>query len=443
MRHRARGEAECTRLLADTPTGSAASRPPPAPRVLVVAVRFPSPIQPWLLNQIVQVYRHGGSARIVARRAEGKGYPEIVDDLGLRENTLYLNVVPWTELIRGLLRPLATGPAGRAARQGLRTLLRSPYRPRGFKESIKAVALAPVVAIEDVDVVHAHSLTYAYDYMHVSRILGVPMVLTFHGHTTAGVATLAAPRRSILFEHIDAALVNTTFARTQLESLGCPSSKIRILPQGVRLSDYPFRPLPFPDSGPVRLLSVSRLQPDKGLRYAIDGVDLLLKRGYDVEYTVVGGGPEEEGLRTHIETLGRADRIRLAGRVSDEKLRDLYGRAHVFILPSLSNESDDHTETQGVVIQEAQASGLIITASRVGGIPECVDEGRSAFLFPDRDPVAIAEVVAGVLDKPELWSEWQEAGRRWVEDRFDIDRLGTILIELYATIRAIRGNGAE
>ena len=412
--------------------------PPSAPRVLVIAAFFPSPIQPWLLNQVVQVYRRGGSAWIVASAPEGTTYPAVVDELGLLDRTLHLPFDTPADAARGLATLLSTAPAGGAARRGLMRLIRSPARPRRPKTLLKAVSTARVLDL-DFDVVHAHSLRFAYDYLHVARICGAPMVLTFHGHTTAGVGLLEESKRRELFDSIDLALVNTEFARSQLESIGCPPDRIEILPQGIRLEDYPFEPRPFPQDGPVRLLTVCRLQQDKGVRYAIEGVHRLLNAGHDVVYTIVGGGPEEAALRARVARLGREDRISLTGRVSDGELRDLYRRAHVFILPSLGSEGEeDHTETQGVVLQEAQASGVIVTASRVGGIPECVDDGVSAFLFPDRDPRAIAETVATVLENPDRWAAWQAEARRNVVARFDIDRLGDTLLALYARSRANR-----
>jgi len=409
-----------------------------AHRVLVVAVRFPSPIQPWLLNQIGQIYRHGGSVRIVARGPEGTTYPPLVDELDLLSRTSYLPAATPVDLLRGAGRLLAPGGGGARARAGLRRMLAAGWRPEGVKGCLKAVARASAVEISDVDLMHAHSLRYAYEFLHVAEVRDLPVVVTFHGHTTRGVGLLSEPKRERLFSALDLALVNTSFARSQLEAIGCPSDRIEILPQGIPLADYPYRPRSRPDDGPVRLLSVGRLQGDKGFAYAIDAAALLLERGYDIDYTIVGGGPEENALRERIDRTGHADRIRLAGRVDDATLRDLYGEAHVFILPSVADRSDDHTETQGVVIQEAQASGVLVAASRVGGIPECVDDGESAFLFPDRDPEAIAGVVGRLLDRPEAWRGWQDAARTWVERRFDIDELGAKLMGLYAMIRAKR-----
>ena len=304
------------------------------------------------------------------------------------------------------------------------------------------LARAPVLRL-DADLVHAHSMRLAYEYRHIPTVLDVPMIMTFHGQTPRGVGGLDRHKRNLLFEGVEVALANTEFARRQLVSLGCPVEKTRILPQGIRLSDYPFEPADFPAGGRVRLLSVGRLQPDKGFRYAISAVRELVSRGYDVDYTIVGGGPEDGALRTHTAHLGLDGVVHLVGRVDDDTLGDLYRRSHVFILPSVGSGLDDHTETQGVVIQEAQASGVIVTASRVGGIPECVDEGRSAFLFEDRNPEAIADAVSAVMDHPEKWRRWQDAGRAWVEARFDVEVLGERMGRLYAQILAQRAKEAE
>jgi glycosyltransferase involved in cell wall biosynthesis len=406
--------------------------------VLVVAARFPSPIQPWLLNQIVQVRRHGGAVTIVADGPEGTSYPVIVDRLKLLDDTLYLPASKPLELLRGLSTLVLPGAVGRSARAGARRILASDRKPTPWRARTKELARSRLLD-RDVDIIHAHSLTHSFEFLHVSEILDVPMVLTFHGHTPAGVGMLAEPKRERLFAGIDGALVNTEFARSQLEAIGCPGQKIRILPQGIRMADYPYRPRPHPGRGNVQLLSVCRLQPDKGLRYSIEAVHDLVSRGYRIDYTIVGGGPEEASLHRLVDELGRSDQIRFTGRVTDERLAQLYGNAHVFVLPSLSNESGDHTETQGVVLQEAQASGVIVTASRVGGIPECVDDGESAFLFPDRDATALAGVIEHVLSSPESWRKWQDAARCRVQERFDIDELGRRLMEFYATTRAKRG----
>jgi len=408
----------------------------PSPNILVLATKFPSPIQPWLVNQLAQIERHGGEVTIVASRPEGETVPARVRELGLLGRTHYERASSAGDIL-GRVASLALpfSARGRRGRIGLRRLLDDRWRPDDLRGGVKGIARAGVLGLE-YDLVHAHSLVLAYELRHAATVRRVPFVLTFHGQTPTGVPTLPPEKRARLFGDVDVALVNTNFAARQLESLGCPRDRVEILPQGIFLSDYPFRSRPRPDDGPVELLTVGRIQADKGLTYAIDAVTLLRQRGYDIRYTIVGGGPQEEELRRRVADSNLGDVVSLTGRVDDGVLRGLYRRSHIFVLPSVTNPLEDHTETQGVVLQEAQASGLIVAASRVGGIPECVEEGVSAFLFPDRDPEGIASVIASIIARPEMWRAWQERGRAWVEARFDADLIGDELWRLYGGLLA-------
>src|SRR5690606_2043888 len=113
-------------------------------------------------------------------------------------------------------------------------------------------------------------------------------------------------------------------------------------------------------------------------------------------------------------------------------LKDIYAKSHIFILPSLKAIDGFHEETQGVAIQEAQASGLIVIATKTGGLPECVEDDRSAFLVEDRNSQAITEKLQWIIDNPEHWNQWQRDARRHVETHFDIDVTGDRLMQIYS-----------
>ena len=142
-------------------------------------------------------------------------------------------------------------------------------------------------------------------------------------------------------------------------------------------------------------------------------------------------GPERKTLEEQIRQLKLENTIEIIGEASDEQLLNEYQRAHLFILPSIKDRDGYHEETQGVVIQEAQASGTIVIATQTGGIPECVDDGRSAFLVPDRDANAIADVIQTVISQPEQWDAWRRAARNWVEQNFATEVVGQKTWQLY------------
>lgn len=404
--------------------------------VLVVTEFFPTIIQPWLLNSVEQICRRGRVT--IAAGAPGLGpIPQKVLALDLMPHTVYCPMTGGS-LIKSLF---ATDNFFNLAVQAQfwrgMNLLGFPIA--NISKLLKHFALARVAGFSNYDIIHAHHEISAYEFLPLARALNIPMILTFHGKPPPSVAELSMAKREILYSFVAHVQVNTEFAAAQVIDLGCPIEKIRILPQGSDLDTFPFNPLP-PVEGDQSLiiLTVARVQRDKGHQFSIEAVANLVKAGCRIEYRIVGAGPEEEYLRQQIKTLGMEGSIKMLGPLSDTQLAEEYKKAHVFILPSLRDLEGKHEETQGVVIQEAQASGKIVIATNTGGIPECVDDGVSAFLVPDRSASAFEGAILKILKQPHLWKEWQEKARQWVEKHFDINVIGDKQWQLY--LQAIQLN---
>jgi glycosyltransferase involved in cell wall biosynthesis len=400
---------------------------------MVLAEKFPSRIQPWLLNALEQVLLRGVSPWVVSSSQGDPSYPRKVDDLGLLPRTLCLELSRASSVLRAVAEVVSPiSELGRHRRQGIRRLRDAGTLFHGSLHELgNRVIMTAAAGLPDVALVHSHAMVTAYQYLEVVRALGVPLVHTFHGLHPKGVKGLPAPKRAKLFEQVAVCLVNTQFAKRQLESLGCPSEKIRILPQGIVLSEFPFVPQPRGEDEALRLLTVGRLHPDKGHRYAIEAVRLLALRGIHAEYRIIGAGPVRDSLEEFARDSSVDDRVTFVGAIDDRTLLDEYANAHVFILPSVRDRTGYHEETQGVVMQEAQCSGKIVVATRTGGIPECVDDGVSAFLVEDRSAEALADRLAHIATHPEDWERWQRLGREWVERHFDMHRIGQRLWDIY------------
>ncbi len=110
-------------------------------------------------------------------------------------------------------------------------------------------------------------------------------------------------------------------------------------------------------------------------------------------------------------------------------------QGHLFVLASVSVEGD--REGQGLVLQEAQAAGLPVVATQHGALPEGILPDQSGLLVPERDVDQLAERLNFLVEHPERWPIMGRAGRRFVEEHFDIRKLNTRLEGLYsATIDA-------
>ena len=168
------------------------------------------------------------------------------------------------------------------------------------------------------------------------------------------------------------------------------------------------------EPGPLRLLSVGRLVPEKGAPVLLQAVDRLRHDGIEVEATLVGAGPLESSLRAQVERLGLGDRVHLVGAVGQDDLPELYRRADVFCLPSFQ-------EGLPVVLMEAMASGLPVVTTWIAGIPELVEDGVNGRLVtPGRADLTAAAI--GELARDEaLRVSLGRAARERVERHFSTE----------------------
>ncbi|MFP4197907.1 MAG: glycosyltransferase [Methanomassiliicoccales archaeon] len=239
-----------------------------------------------------------------------------------------------------------------------------------------------------------------------------------------------------LFGKGDRFTANTRFTMGLMKELGA-GDNIDILPVGLDLEEFPY----FERRGEerVKLLTVGRLVEKKGHRYAIEAAQLIKEQGGEFTYQIVGDGPLRGELEALVEKLDLTDEVIFRGSVGDQELTDLFGESDIFVLPSVKG-SDGDMEGQGLVIQEAQATGLPVVSTLHNGIPEGVIDGETAYLVPEKDPEALADRIAQLMENPGRRLEMGARGRSFVERNYSIADLNRRLIDIYGkAIEAMRG----
>jgi glycosyltransferase involved in cell wall biosynthesis len=166
-------------------------------------------------------------------------------------------------------------------------------------------------------------------------------------------------------------------------------------------------------NGSLRVLTVGRLEPEKGQELLLLAVAELVGRGLSMTLTVVGEGSKRPALERRALELGIADSVELEGAVGQDRIRDFYGSADVFCLPSLG-------EGVPVVLMEAMAAGLPVVASNLMGIPELVEDQVSGLLVPPGRPDALALAIEELADQ-DLRRRIGQAARSKVLAEFDLD----------------------
>jgi glycosyltransferase involved in cell wall biosynthesis/peptidoglycan/xylan/chitin deacetylase (PgdA/CDA1 family) len=214
------------------------------------------------------------------------------------------------------------------------------------------------------------------------------------------------------------------FCKAQVMAWSDPSAwdRLHVVRYGIDPSVYSSRPARTP--GPLRLLSVGRLHSIKGYGVLLDACRLLADADERFELCMVGDGPQQGELAEQARRLGLADRVRLIGPVAQERIQEHFDRADVMVLSSFM-------EGVPIVLMEAMAKQLGIVATRVGGIPELVDDGVHGFLVAPGSARALADGIARYLKDPALAQRHGVAGRERVIALHHLDRTAEGMVELF------------
>lgn len=306
--------------------------------------------------------------------------------------------------------------AAMAARSG-RTALK-PKVWQGFYFA-EAVLLYERLRSAGIRHVHAHFANVSCD---VARIVvaigraedgpdaGWRWSFTMHGPTE--FEEVSAHDLPAKVEDADGVSAISDFCRSQLMRLVDPShwGKIDVVHMTVDPQAYPPPPSPRPVDGPLDLLYVGRLVPEKGAPVLLEAVSLLRDRGVDVRARIVGGGPLAESLATDVAHRGLGDVVELVGPVGQDDMPAEYHRADVFVLPSFQ-------EGLPVVLMEALTTELPVVTTRIAGVAELVVDGENGRLVPAGRADLLAEAIESLAD-PELRVRLGRDGRQAVEAAF-------------------------
>jgi len=205
-----------------------------------------------------------------------------------------------------------------------------------------------------------------------SRLRRIPTILWSESTGRDQRSGRHEPLKRLLLRTIDGFVVPGTAAHDYLRSLGVPATRITTAPNAVDPAIFSVRPRTRTD-GPVRVIAVARLSPEKGIDVLVEAA-----AGLPVEVVIAGTGPEERRLRT----LGGSN-VTFLGNVERDALPALYAGADIAVVPSRS-------DTWGMALNEAALAGLpLVSTTAAGGAHDLVEEGMNGFLVPPGDVDAL------------------------------------------------------
>ncbi|HHO75619.1 MAG TPA: colanic acid biosynthesis glycosyltransferase WcaL [Deltaproteobacteria bacterium] len=313
---------------------------------------------------------------------------------------------------------------------GIFHLLAEMLRTRNMKELFGLTyTLAPILG-KSYDIIQCHYAKNGLSGIHLKKLgCNAKIVTMFHGHDIrAGLDDNDIPYRD-LWRYGDCFLAISEYTRDKIIGFGADPTSIVYLPVGIDTSCFPLRS----DSRPsenntdgIRLISVARLVPDKGLSYALSAIRRVLEKlpGVEIEYRIIGDGPLQESLLNQVHELELENIVTFVGGKAQPSVRKELEASDIFLLPSTA-------EVLPVSLMEAQSIGLPVIASDVGAVREIVVDGRSGYLVPQGDPQHIADHLIKLISQRKNWKEMGRTGSAHIAAHFDIKHLTQRLEHIY------------
>ncbi len=343
--------------------------------------------------------------------------------------------VPWaTRWLAELLhKPYVAGDGDLEGIPVYRT--RYPVLPRRGLHTWAAPAMAAASSgvFRRLMVEHRPQFVHAHDLYPsgtaAARLVagtGVPLVVTVHGsdlYTNLVRPAWRSELRRTVASAAAVVCVGESLARDVVAEAGADPSSTFVIPDAYDDSMFHHVARP-PRDGRRTLLAIGRLVEVKGIDVLITALATLVAGGEDLDAVIVGTGPREGALREQAVALRVADRVRFAGRLSQEELASAMSDADLFVCSSRS-------EGFGVALVEAMATGLPVVATRSGGPEDIVREGQGVLVAPN-DAEALADGIAAALREPP--AQGTEAISGDVRERYGREGVGRRLADLYRTV---------
>lgn len=284
------------------------------------------------------------------------------------------------------------------------------------------------------DIVHAQSIPAGIPGVLARKILRRPCVVWGRGSEIYLPWRFKEVISKLALRNADAVIALTEDMKREIRKI-CDKD-IYVIPNGVDLerfenlsSENIRRKLEITNEQKI-VIFAGILRPIKGVKYLIQAMNIIRQKNTKASLMLIGDGEERQSLEELVKESNLGDCVTFVGQVPNEEVLEYMAASDVFALPSLS-------EGFPIVSLEAMASGLPIVATKVGGLPEIVEDGQNGFLVEPKSPRQIADKAQLLLEDDELRGRisrnnkekarsysWQSIVQRLEEVYRTIEKLG-------------------
>jgi len=257
---------------------------------------------------------------------------------------------------------------------------------------IYSLSLLPYIFFKSLDLIkkekiallHCHGFLSSLIGFCLSKATGIPYITTVQR-----LEKKKNPLKNFIYRKAAVCIGASLAIKKNFEDVGCKN--IEVIPNGIDMKR--FEGLERKAHDKFVVISVARLEKVKGVEYLVQA---LRKSDFrKMELVIIGDGHERKNLESLVEKLNLKERVKFLGPISNDKLPGYLAAVDCFVLPSLR-------EGFGIAVLEAQAAGLPVVGSRIGGILDLVEDGKTGLLVEPGSSEALAEAIDKIYSQPNL-----------------------------------------
>ena len=274
------------------------------------------------------------------------------------------------------------------------------------------------------DIVHAHFGNIASRFIDIKKfksLSATKFFISFHGYDLSpDQISLNSLRYKDLLMLSDGFIVNTEYLKSILYQVKGDINRISVIPVGLNTKIF------VPDERAKiknSILFCGRLIALKAPDLAIKIIEKVKKSIHDVQLSIIGEGPLEQEVKRLVSELNLDKNVRFYGACTQEEVKGHMNANMLFLLPGIEDPNTGRAETQGLVIQEAQAMGLPVLVSDAGGMRYGLIDGETGFILPRGDVDLFANKIIKLLNNPCKIKSMGYAARSFVQKNYDIESI--------------------
>jgi colanic acid/amylovoran biosynthesis glycosyltransferase len=296
-----------------------------------------------------------------------------------------------------------------------------------------------IFQIPNADILHAHFSFVGWQYLWLSRMTTIPMVISFYGFDyeyLPNARPVWVKRYRQLFEKASLFLAEGNAGRNKLIQMGCPADKVKVVHLGVQVSDIPYYERK-KKHNELKLVQIATFSEKKGYEVTIKAFIRAFNRCPNMTLTLVGKDPH--GMRGPLQQLiNEAGLDRYVEFVDGIELSQLYSflnNYHAFIHPSRYGTNRDSEGGAPVVLLDAQATGMPVLSTFHCDIPDEVINGVTGILVNENDVYGLADAIETfyTMEEP-VYHTYCKNARNHVEQNYEVIKCAEGLKKVYENL---------